>query len=136
MRSLGFFALIFIGGTLTAQQPQQPGPSIPAILENYKPVTTERLKAPEDGEWPMIRRTYDGWGYSPLEQINSRNVSRLHPAWVVSTGVLNSHQAAPLVNQGVMFVATPGNQVMALEAATGRILWRYRRLVPEDAIVG
>ena len=39
---------------------------MPAILQNYAPVTAERLKNPEAGNWLMIRRTYDGWGYSPL----------------------------------------------------------------------
>ena len=45
------------------------------ILQNYKPVTAERLKKPEDGDWLMVRRTYDGWGYSPLDQITPGNVS-------------------------------------------------------------
>ena len=42
-----------------------PGP-MPDILQKYAPVTAERLKKPEDGNWLMFRRTYDGWGYSPL----------------------------------------------------------------------
>ncbi len=83
----------------------------------------------------MVRRTYDGWGYSPLEQITRGNVARLQPAWVFATGVTSGHQAPPIVNNGVMFVATPGNQVIALDARTGGILWRYRRPLPEDVIV-
>ena len=46
---------------------------------NYQPVTAERLKNPEAGNWLMIRRTYDGWGYSPLDQITPANVARLKP---------------------------------------------------------
>ena len=46
-------------------------------------MTAERLKKPEDGDWLMVRRTYDGWGYSPLEQITPGNVARLQPVWVV-----------------------------------------------------
>ena len=65
------------------------------ILQNYKPVTAERLKKPEDSDWLMIRRTYDGWGYSPLDQITPENVSRLKPVWVFSTGVTSGHEAAP-----------------------------------------
>src|SRR5262249_35849727 len=49
------------------QAPATPAP-IPPILQNYQPVTAERLKNPEPGNWLMIRRTYDGWGFSPLEQ--------------------------------------------------------------------
>src|ERR1022692_3324645 len=43
---------------------------IPALLQNYSPVTAERLKKPADSDWLMIRGTYNGWGYSPLNQIN------------------------------------------------------------------
>ena len=83
----------------------------------------------------MVRRTYDGWGYSPLDQITSGNVSRLQPVWVFATGVTNGHEAPPIVNNGVMFVATPGNQVIAIDAKTGALLWRYRRPLPEDVIL-
>src|SRR5262249_56105309 len=50
---------------------------------------------------------YDGWGYSPLEEINRDNVSRLQPVWSFATGQTEGHQAPPIVNNGVMFVATP-----------------------------
>jgi len=95
-------------------------------------VTTERLKKPEDGNWLMFRRTYDGWGYSPLAEITRENVSRLQPVWSFATGQVEGHQAPPIVNNGVMFVATPGNQLLALEAKTGNLLWRYKRPFPED----
>ena len=75
----------------------------------------------------MIRRTYDGWGYSPLTDITPANVQRLRPAWVFSTGEARVHQAAPLVNGGVMFVTSPNNQVIAIDVKTGNLLWRYRR---------
>jgi alcohol dehydrogenase (cytochrome c) len=117
-----------------AQQPPPPTAPVPAVLQKYKPVTAERLKQPEPGDWLMVRRTYDGWGYSPLDQITPDNVTRLQPAWVVSTGVTNGHEAPPIVTSGVMFVATPGNQVMALDAVTGGILWRYRRPLPDDLV--
>jgi alcohol dehydrogenase (cytochrome c) len=45
--------------------------------------------------------------------------------WSVATGQVEGHQAPPIVNNGVMFVATPGNQMLAIEAKTGNILWRY-----------
>jgi len=113
----------------------QPAPIVPTILQNYKPVTAERLLKPEDGDWLMVRRTYDGWGYTPLDKITPANVARLQPVWVFATGQTNGHEAAPIVNNGVMFVATPGNQVIALDARTGAILWRYRRELVDDRIV-
>ena len=106
-----------------------------AGAQSYKPVTSERLKNPEDSDWLMIRRTYDGWGYSPLDKITPANVSRLQPAWIVSTGVNSGHESAALVNNGMMFVATPGNQVMALDAKTGTLLWRFKRPLPVDVIL-
>ena len=60
-----------------------PGP-MPEILQKYTPVTAERLKKPEDGNWLHFRRTYDGWGYSPLAEITPANVSRLQPVWSYS----------------------------------------------------
>jgi alcohol dehydrogenase (cytochrome c) len=116
--------------------PVQPPPSPPSpILQSYKPVTSQRLTHPEDGDWLMVRRSYDGWGYSPLDQITPANVKRLQPAWVMSTGMNNGHQAPPFVNNGVMFVATSYNQVIALNARTGAELWRYRSPSPPDARV-
>ena len=83
----------------------------------------------------MIRRTYDGWGYSPLSQISAANVGKLQRVWMVETGAGNGHEAPPVVSDGVMFVSTPGKQVIALEAATGRVLWRYQRALPEGVVL-
>jgi alcohol dehydrogenase (cytochrome c) len=109
-----------------------PTAPMPEVLARYTPVTAERLKNPEDGNWLLFRRTYDGWGYSPLSQITPANVGNLQLVWSFATGQVEGHQAPPIVNNGVMFVATPGNQVLAIEAKTGELLWRYKRAVPED----
>ena len=101
-------------------------------LAAYKSVTADRLTKPDDGDWLMFRRTYNGWGYSPLDQITTANASHLHPVWSMATGQIEGHQAPPIVNNGVMFVATPGNQVLAVNAKTGDLLWRFKRPIPED----
>jgi alcohol dehydrogenase (cytochrome c) len=108
---------------------------VPPILQNYQPVTRERLLKPADGDWLMIRRTYDGWGYSPLAQINRDNVARLKPVWVFSTAEARPHESAPVVNSGVLFVTTPSNVVIAIDVKTGNQLWRYRRPRPQGASV-
>ena len=82
----------------------------------------------------MVRRTYDGWGYSPLDQITPANVGQLRPAWVFSTGVGSGHEAAPVVVNGVMFLSTPEHRVVAIDAKTGVLLWRYVKQVPEALI--
>jgi alcohol dehydrogenase (cytochrome c) len=130
--SLGLVALSAAQGPAPAPPPPLP---MPSALKAYRPVTRERLVKPADGEWLMIRRTYDGWGYSPLDQITTANVAGLRPVWVFSTGAVNGHEAPPLVNGDVMFVSTPGNQVIAVNARTGEFLWRYRRPIPEDAVI-
>jgi alcohol dehydrogenase (cytochrome c) len=110
-----------------------PGP-MSEVLQKYTPVTAERLKKPEDGNWFHFRRTYDGWGFSPLKEITPDNVGRLQLVWSMATGQVEGHQAPPIVNNGVMFVATPGNAMVAIEAKTGAILWRYKRTLPEDVV--
>lgn len=98
---------------------------------SYRPVTDERLENPEPEDWLMYRRTYDSWGYSPLDQITTDNVGTLTPVWTFSTGVVSGHQAPPIVNDGIMFVTTPESQVLAIDARTGDQIWRYRRDIPE-----
>ena len=103
-----------------------------AGAQTYPPVTDERLENPEPANWLMYRRTYDSQGYSPLDEINTENVDRLKPLWTFSTGMREGHQAPPVVNDGRMFITTPHNHLIALDAATGEELWRYRRDLPED----
>jgi alcohol dehydrogenase (cytochrome c) len=109
-----------------------PGAAGAAEVANYSAVTQQRLDNPEPGNWMLYRRTYDGQGYSPLKQINTQNVKELVPVWTFSTGVTEGHEAPPIVNNGVMFIATPQAQVIALDAKTGDEIWRYKRTLPED----
>jgi len=143
LQSVCAAALVAAGlSAASAQMPQVvapvsatplPGP-VPEVLQKYSAVTAERLKKPEDGNWFHFRRTYDGWGFSPLNEITAKNVGRLQLVWSMATGQVEGHQAPPIVNNGVMFVATPGNQLLAIEARTGNLLWRYKRRLPEDVV--
>jgi alcohol dehydrogenase (cytochrome c) len=99
---------------------------------DYTPVTDARLKNPEPGNWLHYRGNYQGWGYSPLAKINTGNVGKLQLAWSFSTGQVEGHQSPPFVNNGYMFVTTPGAQLIALDAATGTELWRYKKEIPAD----
>jgi alcohol dehydrogenase (cytochrome c) len=116
-------------GAAAPAAPAAPARPAPAILRNYAAVTEARLKNPEENNWLLLRRTYNGWGYSPLKQITTANVTRLRPVWSYSTGEVRGHEAPPLVNNGVMFVSTPNNQVLALDATTGDLLWRFSQPV-------
>lgn len=133
---MGSLALLAaLTGTVVAVAQREQPPSVTPI-ENYARVTAERLKQPEPGNWLMTRGRYEGWGYSPLNTITKENVGRLMPVWVASTGQVGGHEAPPLVNNGVMFVSTPNNQVMALDARTGAVRWRFRVPPPEGAVLG
>ncbi len=103
-----------------------------APIKSYTPVTQDRLSNPEPQNWLMYRRTYDGQGYSPLKQVTAANVKDLVPVWTFSTGLIEGHQSPPIVNDGVMFVTTPQAQVLALDAKSGDLLWRYKHQLPED----
>ena len=96
------------------------------------PVTDALLQQPPPGDWPNWRRTLDNHGYSPLDQIDRDTVGGLRLAWAVAIEDGNN-QTTPLVRDGVMFVAHPGNVVQALDASTGDVLWEYRHPLPEDA---
>ena len=108
------------------------GVAATGFAAEYSPVTDERLLSPEPENWLMYRGTYDSQGYSPLDQINTENVAGLKPVWSFSTGMREGHQAPPVVNNGAMFVTTPNNHLLALDAASGELLWRYERDLPED----
>jgi alcohol dehydrogenase (cytochrome c) len=102
-----------------------------AASDAYPTVTDARLEHPDAGDWLMYRRTYDGFGFSPLKQITSSNVSHLTLAWSMSTDLLGAHETTAIVNHGRMFITTPQNNVIALDAKTGTQLWRYARKYPD-----
>src|SRR5690348_16586069 len=86
--------------------------------------------APADGstraDWLSYGGTSLSWRYSGLNQISASNVKNLAPAWIFQTGdYTESLQSTPLVVDGVMYVITARAQVYALDAATGRVIWRY-----------
>ena len=122
---------LIAAGTAIAALALTAPPATTAQEPAYTPVTDERLQSPADGDWLMYRRTYDSWGYSPLDQITTANVADLEPVWLLSTGVTSGHESPPVVNDGVMFITTPEDRVIAVDARTGEQLWLYTRQFPE-----
>jgi alcohol dehydrogenase (cytochrome c) len=103
--------------------------AVRAQSRDFVPVTTQMLAHPSPNDWLMFSRTYDAQRFSPLEQIDSRNVHRLGLAWTRSIGAGNT-ETIPLVYDGVMYVVTPGARVQALDATDGDVIWEYVRDVP------
>ena len=78
-----------------------------------------------DLEWPVYLGGKDRSHYSTLDQINRSNVGQLEVAWTFDTGDRGEFQANPLVVRGVLYTASPKRKVMALDAATGKEIWRW-----------
>ena len=101
-------------------------------LESYDPVTDAMLSAPTAGDWLSWRRTRDGHGFSPLDEINTENISQLKLAWAMTMRE-GSNQGTPLVHDGIMFLTHPQNVIQAINAATGELIWEYAYDYPADS---
>jgi alcohol dehydrogenase (cytochrome c) len=106
---------------------------LPVLAQQSQSVSTtvraeELLKVPVGDNWPSYNGDYTGRRYSSLRQINVATVSRLRTAWVFHPRNSQNLEVTPLVVNGVMFV-TSANDVFALDASTGRLLWHYQRPV-------
>jgi PQQ-dependent dehydrogenase (methanol/ethanol family) len=89
------------------------------------------VRSPPRQDWLMWRGTVNGWGYSPLDQINRRNIGKLRMAWTRGMGP-GLQETTPVVHDGIMYLANPGDVVQALDAATGDLFWEYRRAWSPD----
>jgi PQQ-dependent dehydrogenase (methanol/ethanol family) len=81
-------------------------------------------------DWLAVGGSTDEQHYSPLAQINDKNVSSLAPAWVVEFDVTRGQEGEPLVVDGVVYLVTAWSKVHAIDGATGRVLWSYDPQVP------
>ncbi|MGE0386581.1 MAG: PQQ-dependent dehydrogenase, methanol/ethanol family [Gammaproteobacteria bacterium] len=96
-------------------------------------VDDRMLNDTADGRnWPAFGRTQDESHYSPLTQIDDGNVSRLGLAWTLDLDVPFAN-SVPLAVDGVLYVAAGQSVVHAIDARTGRLLWRYDPKVGEVA---
>lgn len=86
----------------------------------------------EPGNWMTHGRTYDEQRFSPLNQVNDKNASRLGLAWFYDLDTHRGQEATPLVVDGVMYFTTAWSKVVAANAATGRLLWTYDPKVPGE----
>ncbi len=83
-------------------------------------------------DWPVYHGDSAGDHYSSLSQINRQNVTRLRVAWTFDTGESGGLEANPIVVSGVVYGCTPTRKVVALDAATGKLLWRFDSGIPSN----
>ena len=95
-------------------------------------VSYQRLlgSAAEPQNWLTYSGSYKSWRYSPLNQINRQNAATLKLAWVYQMVTTHKIETTPLVVDGIMYASEPPSNVIALDAATGRPYWHYRRVLP------
>jgi lanthanide-dependent methanol dehydrogenase len=106
------------------QAQQQP----PTGEQTGQSVSMPLASAPEDGQWIMPQKDYANTRFSGLDEINTDNVKNLRVAWTFSTGLVNGHEAAPLVVNNTMYVVTPyPNYLYALDLtkAGAPLKWKY-----------
>src|SRR3989441_6209778 len=97
-------------------------------LRVHGQVTSERLAAApsEPQNWLTYSGNYSSTRYSPLNQITPANVRNLKLQWVYQSPVAGNWQTTPIVVDGIMYITQRLNDVVALDAATGRAFWTYR----------
>ncbi len=94
-------------------------------------VTYERIlnADKEPGNWLTYNRTYDSQHHSSLDEINRENAADLELKWAYQTRSLEKFEMTPLVVDDVMYIVQMPNDVMALDAKTGRRYWEYRHIL-------
>jgi alcohol dehydrogenase (cytochrome c) len=115
-------ALTAVGAAvISAQQPPPP------LINNQE--LLDGLKA-DGSRWLHFGGNYANHRFSPLTQITPDNVTKLVPQWTFQTGLLGNFETTPLVRDNILYVTGPTNVAWAIDARTGRQIWRYRRELP------
>lgn len=98
------------------------------------PVTQEALeKSPSNpSEWLLYGGGYRDFRHSPVSSLTPSSVKHLHVAWSVPTGTNGQFEVSPVVYGGVMYITTSYDRIIALDAKTGEVLWRYDVALPSD----
>lgn len=117
-------AAAFFGGQAGQQAEAPTGVIRAGTVENYSPITDAMLTNPAPGDWPMIRRNYQAWSYSPLDQVNTDNVADLRLEWVWSM-VDGDSEPSPLVYNGIIYLINSSNIIQALDGKSGDLIWEH-----------
>ena len=125
--------LVGLRGEEVRQAPPPAGPSSAPRERRYSGPTSERIvdAAREPENWLTYSGGYGGWRHSSLDQINSTNAGRLTLQWAFQTGDLGQFETTPLVVDGVLYGTGQNDRAFALDARTGRPIWRYQRNLPD-----
>ncbi len=124
LRLLGILALVAL-----AACDSKPPPGVADSRSPAKPAQVDAARVAnadsEPGNWLVHGRTYDEQRYSPLNQINRDNVSRLGLAWEAPMDSRRGLEATPIVVDGIIYTTSTWSRVRALDARTGELLWEH-----------
>jgi alcohol dehydrogenase (cytochrome c)/quinohemoprotein ethanol dehydrogenase len=98
-------------------------------------VTDALIASAPAGEWLSYGRDYAEQRFSPLNQINDKNVGQLGLAWSADLDTARGQEATPVMHDGVLYTSTAWSMVKAFDAATGKLLWSYDPKVPRETLV-
>ena len=87
--------------------------------------SSAQFSPPTSQDWPRYGGNPENNHYSSLAQINRENVGKLRTAWTFDTGEQGGLQSSPLIVNGVLYGITPTQKIFALDAATGKLLWKF-----------
>jgi quinohemoprotein ethanol dehydrogenase len=112
----------------------QEGSALARVRASAEAIDDARLRAADrdPANWISHGHGYSEQRFSPLSQIHARNAHELRLAWRFPTGLRRGHEATPLVVDGVMYVTGSWSIVFALDASTGKQLWRWDPGVSEE----
>jgi PQQ-dependent dehydrogenase (methanol/ethanol family) len=117
-------------GCRTPSSPQsvKETPTKPADVDGARIANADR----EPGNWMSHGRTYSEQRYSPLKQVNDANAGQLGLVWYYDLDTHRGQESTPLVVDGLMYFTTAWSKVVAVNAATGTLLWNYDPKVPPE----
>jgi glucose dehydrogenase len=104
--------------------------ALAALLSLALAATAGGPKKPATSDWPVYGGNSAGDRYSPLAQINRSNVTKLKLAWTYDTHEPGGLQTNPLIIGRILYGFTPTQKVIALDAATGKLLWTFSTGTP------
>jgi alcohol dehydrogenase (cytochrome c) len=125
--SIALLLLFFAAALAVAGQTQSsdaPAPDVGA---------KDLLANPVGANWTSYNGDYSGRRYSTLSEINVSNAANLRAAWTFHPGNTQNLEVTPVVVRGLMYV-TSANDVMALDARTGRLVWRHQRPISDGLL--
>lgn len=140
--AVGLLALLMIGGVASANAARVHVDG--DILAAQQIASSDPDALPVGADWPAYGGTYHAQRYSPLTQITPENVGRLERVWSLHTGDLPgdrpgaqnkyASENTPLKVGNTLYICTGKNMVLAVDAATGRNIWKHDPQVSDDNI--